>query len=135
MSGTIVVVATELTKARQRHAVGEGLALGAVMAGIPSVHGNAIALQFAFRRAWRAWDYADRFPAIKAGPAQDDIFHILDGEVRRRASTPTGWVSSWPYLPTADGNDWDDIADIIDYEVPASAWRDLAVAWVGEPAS
>lgn len=120
-----------MTKVTQQKALGEGLALGAIMAGISAIEGNKGNLELDFRAAWRRWPFADRFPSIKAGPAQDDIFvQVISSSANRRGPVAL-WRGPWPYSPELV-HDWepDEVADVIDEAIPAAAWRDLAETWL-----
>ncbi|MBT2474662.1 hypothetical protein J7E68_08765 [Microbacterium sp. ISL-103] len=122
------------TKARQQTVLGEGLALGALILGCQKVHGNRMALEFDFRRAWRAWPYTHLFPAVKVGPAQDDLFGIMQDSAGRRSTRPTYWEGAWPFTPVMRF-DWtaDEIAEHLSEEIPADAWRELVEAWLQPP--
>lgn len=102
------------------------------MAGVAGVNGSKLTLELDFRRAWRGWPYARRFPTIKAGPAYDDVLHVLGKSGRRRGPIVAEWDGQWPFVPVLL-QDWthDEIAELIDEEIPADAWRDLVTAWLG----
>lgn len=121
---------SQLSKARQRLAVAQGLALGAMMVPAPPIMDNKTTLEYAFRRAWRAWPDRDRFPSVQAGPRQDDIFLILGDEVRRGRRGIAWWESEWPFVAAADGEDWDELAELISGGVSATSWRELMNMWV-----
>lgn len=121
-----------MTKASEQKALAEGLALGAVMAGVDSLNGNKTALEFQFRTAWRGWAHADRFPSIKTGPAIDDLFVQVIGRSEGRRGNVAEWRGRWPFVPVLV-NDWDDYqehAELIDDEVPSEDWQELVEAWL-----
>ena len=123
----------DLTRARQRLTLAQGLALGALMSSAAPITGNKTTLELNFRRVWREWPYRDLFPSIKAGPAQDDLFLILGDEVRRGRRGVTWWTAAWPFHAAADGDDWDELAEFIDGKVPAAGWSALVGGWLAGP--
>lgn len=94
------------------------------MAGFEHVHGNKGTLELDFRSAWRSWPYKDRYRTIKAGPQFDDVLHILAKSERRRSPIVAEWQGQWPFVPVLL-QDWSfqEIAELIDHEVPAEAWQ------------
>ena len=125
-----------LSVVRQRVALGEGLALGAHLLGIEQVGGNKTTLELSFRKAWRGWAYADKLPAINAGPSRDDLVHVLSKSSRRTTHHVAEWHGAWPFVPVILF-DWtiSALAEAIHDEIPASAWRDLVAAWLSLPSS
>ncbi len=123
------------TKAQQHTAVGEGLALGAWMLGVERVNGDKTRLELDFRAAWREWPYAHHFTTVKAGPAQDDVLHILRDSASRRGVVLAHWEGAWPFVPTLHVEGWDarEVAEKIMDEVPAQAWADLVRLWLQRP--
>lgn len=119
-----------LSKARQRLALSQGLAMGMQMSARPAIAGDKSRLEFAFRTAWRDWSESARFGTIKAGPAQDDVFLILGDEVRRGRRGIAWWASAWPFVPRCDGSDWDAMAEVIDDHVSAASWQALIDSWL-----
>lgn len=119
------------TRARQQSHLGQGLAIGAIMIGVDQIHGNAVTLEFDFRAAWRAWPYRSRFPSIKAGPKDDEVFHVLASTVRRQGAVLAHWVGAWPFVPVIREN-WtpEDVAEVIEDSIPAEAWASLVTAWL-----
>jgi hypothetical protein len=122
---------TTSTKAQQQTALGEGLALGAVLAGVEGVNGNKTTLELDFRAAWRDWPYASKFPAVKAGPSQDDVFRIMGKSANRSTPHVAEWSGAWPFVPVII-HDWsaDELADSIHEQVPAEAWLNLVRDWL-----
>ena len=124
-----------LTKAAQRRAVHEGLALGALMSGRTEVHGNRSTLEMQFRAAWRDWPHSTRFPHIEAGPAHDSVFiHVLGRSPRAQSGSVTHWDGQWPFVAMVKFDGWthDQLAEVIDGAVPAEAWKALVDAWLDE---
>lgn len=124
---------TTLSKASQHTALGEGLALGCLAAGIAEVEGGKVDIELAFRHAWRRWPHARAFPAVHAGPQRDDLLHILDRSEGRRSAHLTGWSSSWPFVPyLAKHSSLEDAAEHVagSSGVPLSGWIDLARTFV-----
>ncbi|MFF1632637.1 hypothetical protein [Leifsonia sp. NPDC058248] len=120
------------TKAQQQTAVGEGLALGAIMLELEGVNGNKGTLELDFRRAWRDWKYAELFPAVKADFTRDDVLRIMHDSSRRRGPVVAHWEGSWPFVPVLRVEQWtaDEVAESIDAPVPAQAWADLVRNWL-----
>jgi hypothetical protein len=120
------------TKAVQQKHVGQGLALGAIMLDLPEIHGNKTTLEFAFRHAWRDWNYRDHYDAVDAGPHRDSVFHIMSDSRKRGRDTLVFWESDWPFIPAllVDGWTANEIADIINDQIPAAAWADLVRNWM-----
>jgi hypothetical protein len=119
------------SKATQETEVAQGLALGALMLGVENVTGKKTTLEYAFRDAWRDWPHAERYPAIKTGPAYDDVFRVMDKSMRPPRNRLVHWESQWPYIP-ARLVDWDDqdLADVINEHIPAAQWADLVRVWL-----
>lgn len=120
------------TKMQQQKTVDEGLALGVIMLGIEGVNSNKANLELDCRRAWRSWDHAYLFPAIRTGPAFDDVLHLLYRSARRRGPRVVRWEGAWPFRPVLLVDDWsaDEIAELIDDDVPAKSWASLARGWL-----
>ncbi|NNC14049.1 hypothetical protein HII28_19500 [Planctomonas sp. JC2975] len=120
---------------QQHTAVGEGLALGAIMLGLIEVNGSKGTLELDFRRAWRNWEYAALFPAVKAVGDRDDVIRILIDSHGRSGPRVARWDGSWPFVPVLRVEQWtaDEVADSIDKRVPAHAWADLVRAWLSLP--
>jgi hypothetical protein len=124
---------TNLTRNAQLVALGEGLALGAIMNGIGEVNGQKSELEWGFRRAWRAWDGAQALPAINAGPSRDDVLlHAIERSDRRRGPIVARWEGRYPFVPVLLVDEWtaDEIADSIHEEIPAAAWALLVGGWL-----
>lgn len=123
------------TRTQQLKTVGEGLALGAWMLGVTEVTGDTTRLQLDFRKAWREWAYAARFPAVKAGPDQDDVLHILRDSPSRGGVVLASWEGGWPFVPRIRMQDWEahEVAEVLDESVPAEAWAGLVRQWLERP--
>lgn len=130
--GTLVSV---MSKTQQEKTLDEGLALGAVMLGLDEVVWSLVGSEGAFRRAWSEWRYSHLFPSIRVEMARSDLKRILRMSDRRRGPRASGWTGAGPYFPWTDGDEWDEVADIISEEIPAEAWRDLVDAWLTSPAA
>ncbi|MGW3788452.1 hypothetical protein ACWD5Z_27995 [Micromonospora chokoriensis] len=119
------------TQAVQQTEVGDGLALGVLAVGVDSVPRDKMAIELAFRRAWRKWPHASTYPAIKAGPSFDDIYiQILLRSERRRWGC-TVWRNEGNRLyPELVGESWT-FEDGMELHVrasgvPEAGWRQLA---------
>lgn len=122
---------THLTKAQQETALGEGLALGAMILGVDAVNGNKTTLELDFRAAWRAWPHSSKLPAIDAGPSKDSLFPVLRKSVGRSTHHVAEWHGTWPFVPVIL-QDWtvNELADSIHEDITADSWRDLVKAWM-----
>lgn len=125
------------TNQQQTYAVSTGLALGLLMEGKPRLDGQKTTLELAFRRAWRSWGQASRFPAVdrmvRAGQFNTPQMTATQG---RRGHNPyVVWADGWP--PTAQvrqGVDWDAqnaedalfLAEQLGAGVTSDQWNDLA---------
>lgn len=120
------------TKTRQQVALGQGLALGALMLGVESVNGNKPDLEWDFRRAWQDWEYTHHFPAVHVSIPRNDVLHILYDSKGRRGPILAYWEGSWPFVPTLRVDGWtaDEIAAIILESIPAAAWEKLVRSWL-----
>lgn len=67
----------------------------------------------------------------RAGPKFDDVLHAIKGSPRRRGARVSGWVGAWPFRPWVDGDDWQELTEIVDEQIPAEGWRDLVQSWLG----
>ncbi len=124
---------TALSKAKQGTIVAEGLALGCVALGVDLVPGSKVDLEFAFRRAWRAWPYRSAFPAVRADVERDDLLSLLRKSEGRRSAHLTGWSSEWPFRPYKLDN-WtaEDVADLLLGDVPLAGWKHLASTFLAD---
>jgi hypothetical protein len=80
-----------MTKAQQETAVGEGLAVGCLALGIASVTSNKMDVEFAFRHAWRDWQWAYLFPVVHASISRNDLLRIVRASPRRRGAIVAEW--------------------------------------------
>lgn len=121
-----------MTGVQQQKAVGQGLALGALMLGVQAVNGDKGTLESDFRRAWRDWAYSAFFSAVRADVARNDLLRVLHDSSRRRGVVLAYWEGAWPFVPTLTVGEWtaDEVADIIDERIPASGWADLVSHWL-----
>ena len=118
------------SKARQQKAVGEGLAIGCLSLGYTELPSNKMNVEFAFRVAWRSWDYARQFPTVKTGPAQDDIYYAIMGRSqRRRGPRLAYWEIGRTLSPMLeDGYDLESAEELLVsfYGIPLEGWQELA---------
>lgn len=121
-----------LTKAAQETAVGEGLAVGCLALEVIAVTAEKMAVEFAFRRAWRDWEWSSPFPAIHASHARNDLLRILRASPRRRGAIIAAWSSGRVYEPHLRG-DWNlaEAGEILESAtgVPLRGWMELARAF------
>lgn len=125
------------TKQQQTYAVSTGLALGLLLAGQPELAGNRTTVELSFRSAWRAWQHADRFPAVGA-EVRAGRFNMPQMTATRGRRGVNGFIS-WseghpPAVMVTPGVEWD-AANPEDAEflaaqatpgVSPDAWRELA---------
>lgn len=115
--------------------VGQGLAAGCLAIGVVGVTSGKQAVEFAFGRAWRRWEYAPRFRFIRADIQRNDILHIIHKSERRRGGHIAAWSRGrWfePYF--REGQDVAAAAEVLPEwtDVPWPAWVQLAEAFVSE---
>ncbi|MDD7939326.1 hypothetical protein PHK61_12955 [Actinomycetospora lutea] len=116
-----------LTRTRQATEIGEGLAVGCLVAGVHAI-GTAAALDTALVRALEPWPWAARYPAIRRTPRLDDVLRRSSG---RRSSRIARWSSSsGQFVPQLCDDEWDLPAACSELEdataVPARRWCELA---------
>jgi hypothetical protein len=124
-----------MSKTQQEKTLDEGLALGAAMLGSEEVVWSLVGSEGAFRRAWSDWSYSHLFPSIRVDVARSDIKRILRMSDRRRGPRASGWTGAGSYSPWTDGDEWNEVANIISEEIPAAARRDLVGAWLTPPST
>lgn len=105
------------------------------MLGVAGLPGKKGELELDFRRAWRTWKYAVRYPAVKADFDRDDVFRIIYASPRRRGAVVAHWEGLWPFAPVLRVEGWtpEEIAESIDERVPAQAWSELVRTWLSLP--
>ncbi|MFC5137004.1 hypothetical protein ACFPK1_02070 [Actinomycetospora rhizophila] len=124
MSGT-------LTRARQQTEVGEGLAVGCLVAGVHAISA-AGALDAALVGALASWPWAARYPAVRRTPRLDDVLRRSAG---RRSSHIARWSpSGGVFVPQLCDDEWDLAAACAKIEeataVPARRWLELSEVFV-----
>lgn len=109
----------------------EGIALGLLMNGhdrLPRVQKST--LELGFMAAWRRWPYRGRFSFVGLPTKKDEIYQITYAGERHR-TMHLYWNDDHSI---GKRNDWasrDDIAHSIDPSIPADAWGELVVDWLG----
>lgn len=121
-----------LTRARQQTEIGEGLAVGCLVAGVHAIS-TAAALDAALVRALEPWPWAARYPAVRRTPRLDDV---LRRSVGRRASHIARWsASGGQFVPQLCDDEWNLTSACVQLEdttaVPARRWCELAQAFLG----
>lgn len=124
------------SEAVQQTDVGQGLAVGCLLAGVVGVTSGKQAVEFAFGRAWGSWGHASAFPDVRASLTRNDILTIVHDSPRRRG----GWIAYWdidgPFWRPVLRHDWtprnaaDELA--ASSGVPVPAWEALAEAFLAE---
>lgn len=129
-----------ITPARQKNSVSQGVALGLLMCGYDAIGGNKVSVDLAFEGAWRIWPQRTTFPTVdnalsKYGGGTRLVTHA-DGAKHAWAFY---WESSGPnYEFRTRITDWsvDDPDDVehairlLDGDVTAEQWRELAEAFI-----
>ncbi|MEJ2888849.1 hypothetical protein [Actinomycetospora aeridis] len=133
-----------LTRARQETEIGEGLAVGCLVAGVHAV-GAAAGLDPALVGALGPWPWAARYPALHRTPRLDDVLRRSAG---RRGNRVARWTPSRDaFVPQLCDDAWDLFAACVRLEettaVPARRWCELAdrflrlldqeLVWRGRP--
>lgn len=138
-------MATTPSKDFQYKAVSAGIALGLCIVGRYTVPSAKLPLEFAFQRAWKRWDYKDRFPAVGkvfalGVPTVDPYIALTSADRRvRTPHVPFYWDDGEQggyQIYGRDGSDWDpdlpeDLEMVADHlsdhpMIPAAAWESLA---------
>jgi len=124
-------VSDRLTRVRQQTEVGEGLAVGCLVAGVHAISTTA-PLDAALARALDPWPWAARYPAVRRTPRLDDILRRSAG---RRGSRIARWsASGGQFVPQLCDDEWDLPAACTQLEettaVPARRWCELAEAFL-----
>jgi hypothetical protein len=126
-----------LTDSQQRNVVSEGMAFGLLLGGhdaVPSGLGKTD-VDLSFEGAFRDWAYASRYPVVanalrKFGNGSTPMLHARE----QNHTTAFYWAEGWPLTVCRRDPSWDaatpsDVAfavEVIDSEVPAASWADLA---------
>jgi hypothetical protein len=118
-----------ISKARQEKAIGEGLALGFISLGIPSISSSSQTIDHGFAHAWRNWSQAGKFPQIRGTIPTVLIYPILRMSERRHSIA--AWdVSGRRYFPYLRFDHWtvEMVAEglLSEVGVPLSDWQSLA---------
>ncbi|MEJ2862825.1 hypothetical protein [Actinomycetospora flava] len=133
-----------LTRVRQQTEIGEGLAVGCLVAGVHAISTTA-ALDAALVRALKPWPWAARYPTVRRTPRLDDI--LLRSPGRRGSRTARWSASGGQFVPQLCDDEWDLPVACGQLEettaVPARRWCDLAesflrgldddLVWRGQP--
>jgi hypothetical protein len=124
-------VAAGLTRARQETEIGEGLAVGCLVAGVHAIS-TAATLDVALVGALESWPWAARYPAVRRNPHLDDVLRRSAG---RRSSRIARWSpSGGQFVPQLCDDEWDLAAACVTLEettaVPARRWCELSEAFV-----
>ncbi|GAA1392746.1 hypothetical protein [Luteococcus peritonei] len=112
--------------ARLENAFSEGAALGVLMCGRDSIPRDKVRVEMAFRRAWRAWPYSSRFPFVSSNRRADEFYQLTHADYRKHT-----FGLFWDGCTVVSRNEYDDevdfgfIANLVDEEIPAEAWRQL----------
>lgn len=118
------------SRARQQNYLGQGLALGAIMLGLDEVNGPKMVLELDFEDAWRDWPHRHHFPNVKVDISYNEILGILQDSGRKHGPILVCWEGAWPFVPTLRVDDWtaNEVADILNKEIPAQVWEGFVAA-------
>lgn len=125
-----------ISRARQRNAVSEGIALGLVLLGRDNFPFDKIAVDLSFAGAWRSWPYASRFPQVNTDVRKglDGVWVMTHADEGKHVSA-LFWETTGGHLAIrARQHDWDpsdpeEVAfalSVIGEDIPADGWIDLA---------
>jgi len=134
----------KLTKKDQYKHISGGVALGLMMNGVSQLPADKIAIELAFVKAWRRWQYRQHYSwmtRIASGKKDLDVIHIITYLNERTRVPYLGYY--WEFyggpgptinfhehtsFNTEDSNDIEHAASTIGQQqgIPASAWSDLA---------
>ena len=122
---------SDLTRTRQQTEVGEGLAVGCLIAGVTALAATA-PLDGALVRALDAWPWASRYPALRRTPRLPQVLRQSAG---RRGARVAQWVASQGlFVPQLRDDEWDLPGAAVSLEeatgIPARRWVDLALSFV-----
>lgn len=120
-----------LTRTRQETEIGEGLAVGCLVAGVHAISAAA-ALDAALVGALASWPWAARYPTVRRTPRLDDVLRRSAG---RRSSRIARWAPSRDqFVPQLCDDEWDlpNACGRLEEEtsVPARRWCELSEAFL-----
>ena len=126
------------SKAIQQTEIGSGLGLGIMAEGVYGVTATKMSVEFAFRKAWRAWPHTRLYPQIEAGPHHDAIYHgIIGRSDRRRMVHFAVWDQEGAFLvPRLVMDGWD-LEESLDQHaqnsgIPMDGWLQLARVFLAD---
>lgn len=92
-------------------------------------------MEFAFRHAWRDWNWSPAFPGVHATMDRIDLVSILRESTNRRRNHRAVWRCGKTYVPELLG-DWEleEVAEALEDEVnvPLTGWTQLADAFLSK---
>lgn len=123
-----------ITPARQRNAASEGMALGLVMCDRNALQWDKLGVDLSFAGAWRAWSYRQRFPQVDTDlcRGRDGIWVMTHADERKHTmnffwDAGDSELVIFPRPIWADGEvHAEEAASLIDGDVSATGWRELA---------
>jgi hypothetical protein len=125
-----------ITPTRQRNSVSQGIGLGLLLQGISELPADKVKLDLAITRAWRNWEFKDRFPQVATDLRKGmDGVRVLTRAGERRQGFLLWWTvdeSAWvmvlrqPDWDPTDEGDLDFALEMLDGDVSAEGWRSLA---------
>ncbi|MCF8785243.1 hypothetical protein [Rhodococcus ruber] len=123
-----------ITPARQRNAVSEGMALGMILCDRNALRWDKLAVDLSFAGAWRSWQYRQRFPQVETDlrRGRDGIWVMTHANERKTTmnffwDTGGSEIVIYPRSIWADGEvDAEEAASLIDGDLSATGWRELA---------
>jgi hypothetical protein len=127
-----------ITPARQRNAVSEGMALGLLMCGRGELPFDKTAIDLSFEGAWRSWPHTGRFKQVSTDlrNGSDGVWVMLHADKDKRVLN-LYWETDMRTISIRARGYWEDdeidadvVADGIDGDLPAEAWKQLAEAFL-----
>lgn len=92
------------------------------MCGQDAIPHDKVGVEMAFRRAWRRWPYASRFPFVSSDRRKDEFYQIRHADYRKHT-----FGLYWDDYDVRLRNESDDqldaefLAGLVDEDIPAEA--------------
>lgn len=128
------------TSTQQRNAVSEGMALGLLLNGRPSIPFVKLRVDLAFGAAWRDWAHRGKFPQVNTDleKGTDEVRVMTRADESKHTaclywSTDGGSLDVWARQQDWNPNDAGDVAfavQVIGSDVPRDGWVALAEAFL-----
>ena len=115
------------------------MALGLLICGYDAISSDKVKVDLAFSGAWRSWTYRNRFPQVDTDMRSLDGMRVMTRADYRKQTRVLFWgeedrhlqiytrLSDWT---VDDDEDLEFAVGIIDEDVPAGGWEELAREFV-----